>query len=42
MVAADLAFRNDLLSSLVRVLYVHFELEVPDILPDVLLHFNPE
>ena len=42
MVAVDLAYRNNLLSTLTCVLCDHFGLEVPDILPDELLIFLPE
>ena len=42
MVAVDLAYRNNLLSTLTCVLCDHFDLEVPDILPDDLLTFIPE
>jgi small GTP-binding protein len=40
MVAVDLAYRNNLLNTLTCVLCDHFDLEVPDILPDDLLHFD--
>jgi ADP-ribosylation factor-like protein 1 len=42
MVAVDLAYRNSLLNTLTCVLCDHFDLEVPDILPDDLLQFSPE
>ncbi|TFH05741.1 MAG: GTP-binding protein [Candidatus Thorarchaeota archaeon] len=42
MVAVDLAYRNNLLNTLVFVLCKHFNLEVPDIFPDDLLRFVPE
>jgi len=42
MVAVDLAYRNNLLSTLTYVLCDQFDLEVPDILPDDLLTFIPE
>lgn len=42
MVAVDLAYRNSLLNTLTFVLCDHFDLEVPDILPDDLLCFIPE
>ncbi len=42
MVAVDLAYRNSLLNTLTFVLCQHFDLEVPDILPDDLLRFVPE
>lgn len=40
-VAVDLAYRANLLRSLVHLLCEHFGLEVPDISPDALLRFNP-
>ena len=39
MVAVDLAFRNNLLRSLIEVLCDHFDLEVPKIPPEELLSF---
>jgi small GTP-binding protein len=42
MVAVDLAYRNNLLSTLTYVLCNHFGLEVPDVLPDDLLTFMHE
>ena len=42
MVAVDLAYRNNLLNTLTFVLCDHFNLEVPDVLPDELLIFIPE
>jgi ADP-ribosylation factor-like protein 1 len=42
MVAVDLAYRNSLLNTLTFVLCEHFDLEVPDILPDDLLRFVTE
>jgi small GTP-binding protein len=42
MVAVDLAYRNRLLNTLTFVLCEHFNLEVPDILADDLLRFEPE
>ena len=42
MVAVDLAYRNSLLNTLTFVLCHHFNLEVPDILPDDLLRFVPD
>jgi small GTP-binding protein len=42
MVAVDLAFRNELLGSLVHLLCNHFGLEVPDTSPDTLLRFSPD
>lgn len=41
LVAVDLAYRVNLLKSLVHLLCEHFGLEVPDISPDALLRFNP-
>ena len=41
MVAVDLAYRANLLESLVRLLCEHFGVEVPEISPDALLRFNP-
>ena len=42
MVAVDLAYRNSLLNTLTFALCEHFDLDVPDILPDDLLRFVPE
>jgi ADP-ribosylation factor-like protein 1 len=41
MVAVDLAYRNQLLDTLVCVLCEHFHLDIPDVLPDDLLRFVP-
>jgi small GTP-binding protein len=41
IVAVDLAFRNELLGSLVQLLCNHFGLEIPNIPPDTLLRFSP-
>jgi signal recognition particle receptor subunit beta len=41
MVAVDLAYRGNLLKSLLHLLYEHFGLEVPEIPLDALLRFNP-
>lgn len=41
IVAVDLAYRTNLLRSLVHLLCEPFGLEVPDISPDALLRFNP-
>ncbi|MHA1862264.1 MAG: GTP-binding protein, partial [Candidatus Thorarchaeota archaeon] len=40
MVAVDLAFRTNLLSAVTKVLCNHFDLEVPDVLPEDLLSFT--
>jgi len=40
MVAVDLAFRTNLLSALTKVLCNHFDLEIPDVLPEDLLSFT--
>jgi signal recognition particle receptor subunit beta len=42
MVAVDLAYRNNLLRSIIHILCNRFNLEVPDIRPDDLLVFIPE